>query len=582
MIRTHKDIKRGCLPSLYGSFDCETEGLYGEARLICLVLSDGTQMSFEGDGCAERFILEITSRKYRGYHLYAHNLTFDLEKTFGKVFGNSLDNTKFNIITAGTRLIKATYSISEKNKLTLLDSYNLIPKRLEDIGEDLGFKKFKTPDKWKTGEKIKEITKEDIDYCFRDCKIVLKILDLYKEMIQPFNISLKVTEAANAKACWKSLYVRDKPIFLDEVKDERFRESYYGGRVEVFIRRHERLKLFYYDINSLYPSVMVNNKFPNPDKLRYTKDLQKALFENEGCAKITVRAPNMPYPVLPKRTTRLIFPVGEFTGVWNFPEIRLALSKGYGVIETHWVLSSKPMDSPFNDYIEYFMKLKIAYQDGGKKALAFLAKRMMNSLYGKFAQRVDTEDRYTHIEPDIGVPYKKLGENTFKLHSVDKERANETVVCWASYITSYARVLLYSYFPESSGLYYCDTDSVVLNKPLPDELIHPTEFGLMKLEDNIVESFYVAPKRYAYINDRKETIKKIKGIPKDTVKMLPIESFGVPLGIFYSKPVKLKTALQKKIESYSKEIVKKNMSLSDDKRTFLKDGLSIPILISES
>lgn len=580
MIRPHKDIKGGALHSLYGAFDCETEGLYGEARLICLLLSDGTYKEFDGDNCAEEFIEEITGRNYRGYHLYAHNLTFDLEKTFGKVFGNSLDNTKFKLITAGTRLIKATYSISTKNKLTLLDSYNLIPKKLGDIGEDLGFKKFKTPDKWKSGEKIRDITKEDRDYCKRDCQIVLKILDLYKEMIEPFNIRIKVTEAANAKACWKSLYVRDKPIFLDEVKDERFRESYYGGRVEVFIRRHERLKLFYYDINSLYPSVMVDNKFPNPDKLRYTKDLDKALRENEGCAKITVKAPNINYPVLPYRTTRLIFPVGTFTGIWNFPEIRLAISKGYEILETHWVLSSEPMNSPFNDYIKYFMDKKIQYQKDGKAALVFLAKRMMNSLYGKFAQRIDSEDRYTHTEPDIGVPYKKLGENTYKLYSVDKERARETIVCWASYITSYARCALYSYFPPSDGLYYCDTDSVVLEKPLSSEVIHDTEFGLMKLEDNVVESFYVAPKRYAYINDKEKTIKKIKGIPKNTAEMLPIESFGVPLGIFYSKPVKLKTALQKHIESYSEEIVKKNMSISDDKRSFSIDGNSSPIMIT--
>lgn len=579
MIRPHKDIKGGVLPSRYGSFDCETEGLYGKVKLICLTLNDGTEKCFEGETPAEDFIAEITTRKYRGYHLYAHNLTFDLEKTFGAVFGNSLDNKKFKIITAGTRLIKATYSLSTKNKLTLLDSFNLIPKKLADIGEDLGFKKLPTPEKWKTGKPV-TVDADDIEYCFRDCKIVLKILELYKEMIEPFKIKLKVTEASNAKACWKSIFVRDKPLFLDETKDERFRESYYGGRVEVFIRRHSKESLYYYDINSLYPSVMINNKFPNPDKLRYSKDLEKALRNNEGCAKIKVKAPDINYPVLPYRTNRLIFPAGEFTGVWNFPEIRLAISKGYKIIETFWVLSSSPMDSPFDDYIDYFMKKKIEYQRLGKKALVFLAKRMMNSLYGKFAQRIDIKDRYTHIEPDIGVPFKRLGNNTFKLHSVDKERANETVVCWASYITSYARCALYSFFPPSDGLYYCDTDSVVLKKPLSDEVIHDTEFGLMKLEDNVVESYYVAPKRYAYISDKGETVKKIKGIPKETVKLLPLESFGCGIGIFYNKPVKLKTALQRNVMSYSIEVVKKNMSVVDDKRAFSIDGNSIPIVIS--
>ena len=212
------------------------------------------------------------------------------------------------------------------------------------------------------------------------------------------------------------------------------------------------------------------------------------------------------------------------------------------------------------------------------KALTAVAKILMNSLYGKFAQRVDIEGRYTFDEPEIGVPFKKLGNNVFKLHIVEKERGNETIVCWASYITSYARCALYSFFPEK-GLYYCDTDSIVITEPLSDEVISATELGLMKLEDNIVESYYVAPKRYAYINDIGEEVKKIKGIPKKTVEMLSIDSFGCDMGIFYSKPYKIKTALQKNVKAYTEEIVKKNMSTINQKRLFKEDGSSIPIRI---
>ena len=298
MIRKFKPVMGGFLPLKLGSFDCETEGLYGKAKLICLVLSDGCEWVFQGDDCVNEFLDVIISREFRGYHLYAHNLSFDLEKTFGERFGNSLDNKDMKLILSGTKLIKAIFTIDKKNKISLLDTFNLIPKKLADIGEDLGFEKFKTPDKWLTGEPVNDIDQDDINYCLRDCKIVLKILDLYKDMLGDFKIKIKVTEAANAKAVWKSIFVKDKTIFVDEEKDERFRESYYGGRTEVFIRRHEIKDLFYYDINSLYPSVMTNNKFPNPDKLRFSKDIVKALKDNEGCAKLTVRAPDINYPVL--------------------------------------------------------------------------------------------------------------------------------------------------------------------------------------------------------------------------------------------------------------------------------------------
>lgn len=578
MIRQFKAVKGDVLPLKYGAFDCETEGLYGEARLICLVIPGQDDRVFKGDDCVNQFIDEVTRPKYRGYHLYAHNLSFDLEKTFGKA-GNTLDNKRFDLVMAGSRLIKAVYQFGNNKNLTLLDTLNLIPESLSSIGEDLGYKKLKTPNKWLSGEPVTEITQEDIDYCVRDCKIVLKILGVYAEMLKPFKIKLKVTAAANAKAVWKAIELKESGMFLNDNKDERFRESYYGGRTEVFIRRHERLKLFYYDINSMYPSVMVNNNFPDPDKLKYSKDLGKALKNDEGCAKITILIPDMLYPPLPVRGKKLIFPVGEITGVWNFPEIRLAIEKGATIIETHWVLSSPPISSPFNRFVEYFMALKIRHHNEGKKALRNLAKRMLNSLYGKFAQRVDTEDRYTHELPPIGVAYQPLGKNTYRLRDVEKERAQETVVCWSSYITSYARVMLYSFFPKD-GLYYCDTDSIVIDHELPAELVHESEFGLMSVEDIIVESYFVAPKRYAYKNVEGETVRKIKGVHNDVVQGIPIESFGESMGVFYHKPVKAKTGLIKGLKPYSKEIVRKNLKTTDDKRIFDKNGDSLPLVLS--
>lgn len=580
MIRKHKPVKGGVLPSKYGAFDCETEGLYGRAQLICLVLNNGDRQTFQGNNCVADFIDEITRSKYRGYKLYAHNLSFDLEKTFGAAFGNSLDNKDFVLTLAGARLIRAVYHFGGNKCLTLEDTLNLIPSTtLGDIGAAMGYEKFKTPDKWLSGEPVTEIDSEDVEYCFRDCDIVMKILDVYEELIRPFGIKIKVTVGSNAKAVWKSIYLKDKPQFVDEIKDERFRESYYGGRTETFIRKHIKKSLFHYDVNSMYPAVMLDNLFPDPDKLKYSSDIHKALREHEGCAKLTVVAPNnLKYPVLPYRTNKLIFPIGEFTGTWNFPEIRLALDKGYKIIKTDWVLSSKPIQSPFNEYVKYFMDKKIFYKLAKKPALVTLVKYMLNSLYGKFAQRNDISDRYTHEKPEVGVPYKKIGDNTYKLRSVDKERSNETVVCWSSYITSYSRVLLYTYIPNS-GLYYCDTDSVFRDTPIVPELVSRTEFGLMDLEDTVTESYFVAPKRYCFINTEGNTIKRLKGVSSEIVKNLPIESFGSDIGIFYNKPTKMKTALIRGVDVYSKEVVRKNLRIVDDKRIFSIDGNSVPIKI---
>lgn len=581
MIRTHKPTKKAVLPSLYGAFDCETEGLHGETRLVCLVLNNGFRKEFTGNEkqtAAEEFVEFVATRSFRGYHLYAHNLAFDLEKTFGSVEGNSIDNKKFTIIMAGTRLIKAVYALSEKNKLTFLDTFNLIPLPLSAIGKDLGFEKLETPAKWLTGDRV-TVDAKDIEYCYRDCDVTMKILEHFSEVLKGFGVSLKVTIAANAKAVWKSIAVKDKPVWTHEEKDEVFRQSYYGGRTEVFQRRHTEEKLYYYDVNSMYPAVMYDNPFPDPDKLKYTTDLIKTLKDKEGCAKITVKVPkDLLYPVLPYRTDKLLFPSGEFTGVFNFPEIRLALEKGYEIVKEHWILASPPYKSPFKEYIDYFMALKVEGKEKGLPALTNTAKMFMNSLYGKFGQRVDCEDRYTHDPPGEGVPYQKVGDNTYRLKSVEKERAEETVVGWASYITSYARVLLYSFFPQK-GLVYCDTDSIVVDKPLPDSVIHPTKLGMMSLEDTIVESYYAAPKRYAYMNTEGDIVRKIKGIPIKHVEHIPIKLWGHSLGIFYTKPIKMRTAINKGLITFAEERVHKNLSITNAKRVFDKAGLSLPIQV---
>ena len=582
MIRPFKPVKGNVLPAHYGVFDCETEGLHGEARLICLITNTGMRKTFIGDRCAEEFIEFVTQREFRSYSFYAHNLAFDLSKTFEKVYGNLIDSKSFDIVISGTRLIKAVYMQSDKNRITFLDSLNLLPLPLAAIGDDLGFPKLHTPDKWMSGEPILYIDDQDIEYCFRDCEIIIRLLEVYRDFLNPFRVKIKLTFAANAKAIWRSMYCKTSGVFVDDKKDERFRQSYYGGRVEVMIRRYEyNKKLYYYDINSMYPFCMMHNKFPNPDKLKYSRDIS-IINTNEGCAELTVKSPDMKYPLLPYRHNgKLTFPIGEFKGTWNFPEIRKALDVGYEILEVHWILSSLPMESPFTEYVELFRDKKIQYKKDGKDALSQLSKWMLNSLYGKFAQRKDAEERYVSEQPAIGTPFRLEGENSYKIMNVERVRAEETAVCWSSYVTTYARLLLYSFFPEK-GIYYMDTDSIVMDSPLPDDVIDDYEFGKMSLEDEIEYSIFVAPKRYAYrsmLKNLGNNVKKIKAIPKDVVSLIPLDAFNNDLCLEYSKPTKMKTALHKGIISYSKEPVSKNLKVLNPKRIFYISGESIPIHI---
>nr|GFA90975.1 hypothetical protein [Tanacetum cinerariifolium] len=64
-----------------------------------------------------------------------------------------------------------------------------------------------------------------------------------------------------------------------------------------------------------------------------------------------------------------------------------------------------------------------------------------------------------------------------------------------------------------------NTDSVVLSQPLPEELISSSILGMLKLEDQIVKGFFLAPKAYSYYTLEGSTVKKYKGPAKDKVKV---------------------------------------------------------------
>lgn len=60
---------------------------------------------------------------------------------------------------------------------------------------------------------------------------------------------------------------------------------------------------------------------------------------------------------------------------------------------------------------------------------------------------------------------------------------------------------------------YSDTDSLVLNKPLPPEYIGPVQLGMLKLEHVIEEGYFVAPKIYWLQTEEGVEVSKCKGFP---------------------------------------------------------------------
>ena len=87
----------------------------------------------------------------------------------------------------------------------------------------------------------------------------------------------------------------------------------------------------------------------------------------------------------------------------------------------------------------------------------------------------------------------------------------------ASAITAYARVHM-SQFKNNPdfNLYYSDTDSVYIDKPLSDDLVNEKILGQMKLENVINKAIFLSPKVYCLVTEASKLIFKVKGLSHKT------------------------------------------------------------------
>jgi hypothetical protein len=158
----------------------------------------------------------------------------------------------------------------------------------------------------------------------------------------------------------------------------------------------------------------------------------------------------------------------------------------------------------------------------------YIAKILMNSLYGRFGMD-DNFNEWIIIDKDLLRDFlDNMTEENEILDIIDldnklliqyKDLTNRPQsndhninIAIASAITSYSRIHM-SQFKNNSNykLFYSDTDSIYINKPLSKELINSSEIGKLKLEFIADKAIFLASKVYA-LENYKDYISKIKGL----------------------------------------------------------------------
>jgi len=551
-------------------FDTETRGLRAksDAFIFGVVYGYSTcEILYTVDDFKKEFLKD----KYKHKKIFAHNAEYDLNVLYDNIY--SLDKEAiFN-----GRFICATNGVC-----TFADSLNIFRTSVKELGKVIKKEKLDIHHDYIEGKKNIVVTRKMVDYCIRDCEIV------YESLLYIFNLvgNIKITIAGLGLDHFRRNYLKFN-IDYNEYLEADFFNSYLGGRCEAFFIG--KTNSFVYDVNSMYPYCMLKD-FPNPKFLRKIPYCDPKSFENhllknfEGCAKIKVfHKPNY-FGFLPfKKDGKLLFPVGTFEGYWNFNEIRFALlHKMIILLKITNIVFSESMQSPFTGFVTgIYNKRKNSNNDIEKLTL----KLILNSTYGKFAQRIKTKMIYIdNIDLQFNIvkgysnrnkliaihPFNAMRKDCFIEVKNDRGFLYHTIPSFSSYITSYARIELLKLFIkyEKNKILYCDTDSIFVENKL--NIKNSDELGALKIENKMISEIR-GLKNYSYISDEKKT-DKIKGVPKNAEK-IDYSHFR------YCTLIGTREGLRRNKQSGVKEERTKEIKNTYDKRIVEKNGETKPILL---
>ena len=194
-------------------------------------------------------------------------------------------------------------------------------------------------------------------YLTQDVILLARIMQLTQDFFwENFMIDIvtKLTIAALAFAIFRMDYYDDEKhrMYIPNQNADKFiRRGYFGGHSDVYKPVGENV--YVYDVNSLYPSVMVGNKFPGGKPVWHSDLSKRKLDELFGFIEALVISPSTHKPFLPTRHPEeksLYFPEGTIFGVHYTEELKYAETLGYKVIPCCGYLF-EPMDSPFDSYV---------------------------------------------------------------------------------------------------------------------------------------------------------------------------------------------------------------------------------------
>ncbi|MEM3907346.1 MAG: DNA polymerase, partial [Nitrososphaerota archaeon] len=446
-----------------------------------------------------KFIFSKVRQKKKLY-VFAHNMhydffiikAFDYLKANGYVIKSMLVDDHIFVVKA-RRHVKVNEA-SVGNSIIFIDTMNIFPFSVEFLGEYFGVPKVKVNFKRVSDEKL-------FQRCENDVKVIKYAIESLFDFIKKEQLgSFKPTIGALSFSFFRHKFMRNKIyIHKDQEATDIEMDSLKGGRCEAFYLGEAEGDFYKLDVNSLYPKVMRDNYYPvklegivhNVDDA-YLQQLEKEGYLVIAEALVITEKPCVGIKV----NGKLIFPVGRFVGTFTSPELKLIRENG-SVVKVFRATYYKK-GKIFTKFVDYFYRKRLRFKRNGEKLFELFTKLIMNSLWGKFAQRTTVvEKALTVDDPKLIGRYIAVDEDGHdsvvyfingEMYEAEKDAlANDTFVAIASFVTAYGRCYLWRLMEQAGweNVYYVDTDCLIVNERGYMNLFHLVDedkLGYLKVE----------------------------------------------------------------------------------------------------
>lgn len=477
-------------------FDCETiTSEKNKFRCCSFWFSDTLCKTFFDKRDAINFIFN-QKHLFQNKFIVATNLQFDLISLF---FGEP-EYEKLKIIWSNSQLLTARLVFPDskhKGHITFVDTTNFLFASVETLGKIINIEKMKI-DKKLFAKKVLTYDEKElmIKYNQNDAMISAKYMYHLQNTINKLGGNIKITASSTALDLYRRRFMnlfllKEEIVLKDKSITDFIFKSYYGGRCEVF-KKGTFDNVNYYDVNSLYPTMMLN-KFPIPQCVKYGNNTVNCIKNYHGVSECIINIPeNINIPMIPHRYKhKTVFPVGRIKGVWTHEILRYAISCGCNVEEIFKQIIYTVEDSIFKEYVETLYNLRKEYKKN-KNPEEKTVKMLLNSLYGKFGEKPHNIYEVVSKENMNEKLLLKKMKNGFKIEpSADnkffimtkkgKRYSKNSFPILASYVTSYAQVHMHKFLSRYNPI-YTDTDSILTQETIPNFFISDTELGKFKLE----------------------------------------------------------------------------------------------------